>query len=98
MTHLIGGAWVKGTGDEFTAIDPSNGTVIWRSNEATADQVDVAVAAARKAFETWGFMPFDDRVAIVKAYAEKLTERKAELAELIAKDAGKTRAEAQSDE
>jgi succinylglutamic semialdehyde dehydrogenase len=90
MTSLyIDGAWVKGGGPVFSSIDPSNNTVIWEGNEATADQVRAAVAAARDAFFDWSVTSFDDRVALAREYARILGEKKQELGELIAKDAGK---------
>ncbi len=90
MTHFIAGEWVPGLGDEFRSVDPSTGVAIWLGHEATAAQVENAVEAARAAFDGWVMTPFDDRVKIVRRYAERLVERKEELAKLIAQDAGKT--------
>ncbi|WP_420429709.1 succinylglutamate-semialdehyde dehydrogenase [Kordiimonas sp.] len=90
MTHYIGSKWLPGDGDEFQSCDPSNGNVIWKGREATSAQVEAAVDAATAAFDGWAMTAFDDRVAIVRAYARLVAERKAELAKLIAQDAGKT--------
>ncbi|NVJ97184.1 MAG: succinylglutamate-semialdehyde dehydrogenase [Alphaproteobacteria bacterium] len=89
MTHFIGGAWVEGAGAEFRSVNPADGAVIWSGREATKDQVDAAVAAAAAAADGWAMMPFDGRVAIIRRYAALLGDRKAEMAELVAKDAGK---------
>lgn len=89
MTHYIDGAWVEGAGAEFNSVDPSDGSVIWTGREATADQVDAAVQAAAAAQDDWMMTPFDDRVAIIRRYAELLGEKKAEMATLVARDAGK---------
>lgn len=89
MTHFIGGNWAAGAGQEFSSFDPSNGDCLWTGKEATADQVDAAVAAAEAAFDAWALSSLEDRIAIIRRYAELLGERKAEMAELVAKEAGK---------
>jgi aldehyde dehydrogenase (NAD+) len=49
---FINNEWVKGVdGKTFETINPSNEEVICSVNEATEKDVDIAVAAARKAFE-----------------------------------------------
>ncbi len=89
MTHFIDGAWTEGAGEEFRSVNPADGAVIWTGFAATADQVDAAVAAAARMADSWAMTPFEDRVATARRYAEILVERKAELAEIVAKDAGK---------
>lgn len=89
MTQYIDGAWTDGAGAEFRSTDPSDGSVIWTGREATADQVRAAVAAAAAAQFDWSTTPFEDRVALARRYAELLGEKKADLAELVARDAGK---------
>ncbi|WP_417451480.1 succinylglutamate-semialdehyde dehydrogenase [Kordiimonas sp.] len=90
MTHYIAGEWTQGLGAEFRSVDPSSGTAIWSGNEATGAQVEGAVNAARLAFDDWVMAPFEARITVIRRYAELLTERKSELAKLIAQDAGKT--------
>lgn len=53
---FIGGKWVPATsGEEFDAINPADGVVIGRLARGRAEDVDKAVAAARKAYEgEWG--------------------------------------------
>lgn len=89
MTHFIDGAWTEGAGTEFHSTSPVDGAVIWSGREATPDQVNTAVAAAAAAADDWAMTPFDDRVAIIRRYATLLGDRKAEMAELVARDAGK---------
>ncbi|EJC7017825.1 succinylglutamate-semialdehyde dehydrogenase [Vibrio parahaemolyticus] len=89
MTHWIAGEWVQGQGEEFVSLSPYNQEVIWRGNGATAEQVDQAVAAARAAFVEWKKRPFDEREAIVLAFAEKVKENSEKIAEVIAKETGK---------
>lgn len=90
MTHFINGEWQQGAGQEFTSIDPSNGEILWAGKEADAGQVSAAVEAAEAAFDSWTMTPLEGRMGIVRRYAELLTEKRPELAKLIAKEAGKT--------
>ncbi|WP_417464760.1 succinylglutamate-semialdehyde dehydrogenase [Kordiimonas sp.] len=90
MTHYIAGEWRPGDGEEFQSFDPSSGKAIWQGREASPTQVEAAVEAAHAAFDGWALTPFDERVAIVRAYGKLVADRKAELAKLIAQDAGKT--------
>jgi len=89
MTHFIGGQWLPGTGSEFQSRDPSTNMQLWNGREASADQVTDAVAAAASASDGWALTPFEDRIAIIRRYAELLTANKAEMAELIAREVGK---------
>jgi len=89
MTHFINGTWHAGAGQEFQSHDPSSSALLWSGKEASAEQVGAAVKAATAAFDGWALTPFEDRIKIVRKYAELLGERKAEMAELVAKEAGK---------
>ena len=55
------------------------------------NEVDAAVQTARQAFESWVAVSLDARVAILKHFAELLTQRKGEIAETICLDTGKPR-------
>ncbi len=94
---FIDGVWRSGAGGEAVSIDPTTGETIWR--EATASQVDVAmaVAAARRAFPSWADRPREDRIAILRRYKEILVERTPAFAEALSRETGKalweTRAE-----
>ena len=89
MTLFIDGSWLAGAGQEFQSHDPSSDALLWSGKEATAEQVKAAVEAAAAAFDGWALTPFDDRIAIIRRYGELLNERKTEMAELVAKEAGK---------
>lgn len=92
MSHtnlLIDGNWIAGQGHEVTSLNPARNDVIWRGNTATPEQVNSAVSAARQAFESWANISFDERIAIVKAFGEQLTENKEALAHTIALETGK---------
>ncbi len=88
-THFIDGQWLPGEGSVFTSLDPAKNQTVWEGNSASPTQVDAAIGAARVAFETWAMTSLEDRLAIVKRYAELLGENKEHLAKTIAKESGK---------
>ena len=54
MGHCIGGAFVPSSGGaSFEVHNPASDTLLVRVAEGTAADIDNAVAAARKAFESW---------------------------------------------
>ncbi len=89
MTHYINGAWQDGSGETFISTNPANNAQIWSGDAATASQVDAAVAAAREAFVSWSLTTLEERLVIIRRYAELVGENKAELAALISAEAGK---------
>src|SRR5205823_12743198 len=57
---FIGGRWVESaSGKTFETLDPATGQVLTRVAEAGAEDVDRAVAAARRSFDrgTWRDLP-----------------------------------------
>ncbi|UUM30411.1 succinylglutamate-semialdehyde dehydrogenase [Vibrio japonicus] len=89
MTHWIAGEWVAGQGEPMNSQSPYNGEVIWEALSATPAQVDDAVKAARDAFLSWKKLSFEEREAIVLAFAEQVKEHSEQIAEVIAKETGK---------
>lgn len=76
------------------SIDPATGTVVWEGPAAGARQVATALARAREALAGWAAEPLERRVACVRRYAAVLDGRREALAELIARETGKPRWEA----
>ena len=68
--------------------------VLARMQKGTAADVDDAVNAAKGGFPTWSARPWQERVAIIHAGAEKIRERKFDLAAIMILECGKSRAEA----
>lgn len=89
MTQFIQGQWLVGEGFEVSSLNPANGEAIWHGKTATAEQVNLAVDAARDAQFDWFMLGFDKRLAIVEAYRGQLEANRAELAEVIAQETGK---------
>lgn len=72
------------------SMDPATGELVWIGAEATAADCRAAMAAARAALPDWAAASFEARAAIARAFADRLAAHRAELAELIARETGKT--------
>jgi len=86
---LIDGAWTPAHGATLPTIDPATGMGIARIAAATADDVDQAVAAARKAFDGWRVTTPLKRARLLWAIADLIEANIDELAELETLDQGK---------
>ncbi len=91
---FIDGAYLENqSGDTFATHFPGSGNKICDVEIAGQDEVDTAVSAAKKAFETWSRMPAAERGNIIRRAAQIARERNQELAELETLDTGKAIAE-----
>lgn len=98
MTELfIDGAWRDGAGPVFASRNPGTGEPVWEGAGASADDVERAVASARRAFAAWSALDLDARCAIVKRFAALLVERKEALATMIGRETGKPLWEARTE-
>ncbi|MEP6842235.1 MAG: aldehyde dehydrogenase family protein, partial [Pseudolysinimonas sp.] len=87
---FIDGAFVKGHGTPFASISPATEKHIAEIATATAKDVDVAVAAARRAYEkTWSKLSGADRGKYLFRIARLVQERARELAVAESLDNGK---------
>lgn len=89
MTLYINGTWREGAGKAFTSLNPANGIAVWAGESATIEDVASAVDAARAAFADWSMTRLDERMVIIRRYAELVNENKPDLAALISDEAGK---------
>src|SRR5215472_8910224 len=85
-TLFIDGAWSKGI-ERFSVLDKYLGTVAGTAERASKEQVDAAVAAARRSFETRPLDPYD-RYSILSKAAQLVEERRGAFAETIVAEAG----------
>ncbi|PHT51970.1 Aldehyde dehydrogenase family 2 member C4 [Capsicum baccatum] len=78
-------------GNTFETIDPRNEEVIARIAEGNKDDFDLAVKAAREAFDNgpWPRLPPKERRRIMLKFADLVLEHVEEIAALDAMDAGK---------
>jgi len=86
---FIGGRWRKGGGAVFVSISPADGSESWRGAEASPDDVEAAIAAARAALPAWRRRSLEERIAFVRAFAKLAEARKAAMAAIISRATGK---------
>jgi len=85
-TLFIDGAWTRGTAT-FPVIDKFSGGVVGTAERASKEQVDRAVAAARRSFQTVQLEPYDRYRILMKA-AQLIEERRDALVDTIVAEAG----------
>ncbi|HWZ11938.1 MAG TPA: aldehyde dehydrogenase family protein [Acidobacteriaceae bacterium] len=97
--NLIGGKWTPSlTGKFFENRNPADGRELIGAFPASEKaDVDTAVAAAQKAYESWRLVPAPKRGEILFRTAELLTERKEEYARQMTQEMGKVLAETRGD-
>src|SRR5437870_8485933 len=86
---FIGGEWVPPTThDRIDVVSPWSEEVIASVPSGSREDVDRAVAAARRALEgrPWPAMTLEDRVSVLKRLRELLVEHSEELAQLITEE------------
>ncbi len=96
---LIDGEWVDALeGDTIDVIDPCSGQVFEKIARGRAADVDLAVAAARRALDgPWGRMTATERGRIMQRLGQLILEHGEELAQLEARDTGKPMSVARAD-
>src|SRR5580658_4881124 len=104
MTHptyhnLIGGQWLPAAGGEtILNLNPADHSdVIGEFPASTAEDVDRAVAAAKKAFATWRLVPAPKRAEILVRAGNILVQNKEKYAREMTHEMGKVLAETRGD-
>jgi len=94
--NLIGGEWVDAAdGATFENRNPAKiNEVIGVFPSATAGDVQHAIAAAKAALPGWANLPAPARGTILDKASQIIDARQKELAEILTREEGKTRAEA----
>ena len=87
--QFINGQWLAGEGQEFESVNPATDEPIWAAKSATEAQVNSAVEAARAAFYPWADKTVEERLEVIKKFAELLGEYKEKMAYAIALETGK---------
>jgi len=98
LTHFIGGKHVKGTSGRFTdAYQPMTGDVISRVPLASKAEVRAAVENALAAQPAWGATNPQRRARVMMKFVELLNRDMDSLADLLAREHGKTVLDAKGD-
>jgi len=80
---------------QLEAFNPATKEVIASFPDASQEQLDEAVASARKAFRTWSGAPLADRQRAVATIGEAIAENAEDLMALLTREQGKPRAGAE---
>jgi aldehyde dehydrogenase (NAD+) len=85
----IDGKWVDpGKAHDFSVINPANEEPIAMISLGAAADVDLAVAAAKRAFETYSQTSSDERLALLRRIIEVYQSRMEEMSDTISREMG----------
>lgn len=94
---FIDGQWVLGQGGSLAVTNPATGEVVGHVPLAASDDVMNAVAAASRAFPGWAGLSAAERSRLLHRIANRIEDRKEELARLVTREQGKPLAEARGE-
>ncbi len=89
----VDGAFVTGDAAPFAIIDPATEEAVTEVEASSVQQVDTAIAAARRAFDdgSWARATSDERAAVMYRFADALAARNDVLLETVIAEAGAPR-------
>jgi malonate-semialdehyde dehydrogenase (acetylating) / methylmalonate-semialdehyde dehydrogenase len=91
LRNYVGGRWVESrTRDFLDVYNPARGEVIAKTPLSTGEDLDAAVAAAKKAFSAWRDTPAVTRARTLFKFKALLEEHFEELARIVTTEHGKT--------
>ncbi len=82
------------TDNILISTEPASGEELWRGS---VSDVEAAVSTARRAWAAWAARPLTDRIGVMRAFSNIVKRDGEELAELIAREAGKPLWEARTE-
>jgi len=95
---LIDGEWVESQTTEWhDIVNPATQQVLAKVPFATAAEVDAAVSAAQRAFQTWKLTPVGARMRIMLKLQALIREHSKRIAVVLSAEQGKTIADAEGD-
>jgi acyl-CoA reductase-like NAD-dependent aldehyde dehydrogenase len=90
LQNFIGGDWVEATGDSArTIVSPATGDALADAPNASLNDVDAAVSAARTAQPKWAALSAWDRARVCHAIADLISERREWFANELTLEQGK---------
>lgn len=94
----VDGNWVEAkSGKRFDVVDPGNGEVWASAPDNTTEDVDVAVNAAHKAFETYKKVNPRQRAQWLLKWDALIRENRDDIANIVTYETGKPLAESQGE-
>jgi acyl-CoA reductase-like NAD-dependent aldehyde dehydrogenase len=90
LSNFVGGDWVESTAETAREIvSPVTGETLAEAPDASAEDIDRAVAAARLAQPRWAAVSAWERAKVCHAIADLITERREEFARELSLEQGK---------
>jgi len=95
---LIDNQWRDAAnGKTLDVLNPATGERIGRVAHAQTPDLDLALAAARRGFDAWRWVPTHERAALMRSAARLVRERADAIARLLTMEQGKPLAEARAE-
>lgn len=89
LKFFIDGAWVDPvTPAEIEVINPATEVAYAKISAGSEADVNLAVAAAKKAFPTWSHTPLEERIALMEKVLAVYNERYEDMAQAISQEMG----------
>lgn len=89
LKHYIDGAWVESEGGtRHLVVNPATEQPVSEITLGSAADVDKAVAAAVRAFESWSRTTIDERIALIERIIEAYKARAGDMAEAMSLEMG----------
>ncbi|WP_205603359.1 aldehyde dehydrogenase family protein [Heyndrickxia shackletonii] len=98
VDNFIDGEWVVSEKEQYAPIkNPANGETLGEVLLSTAEDVDKAVVAAKRAQKQWALVPAPQRAEVLYRVGLLLKERKEKLAQILTMEMGKVIEEARGE-
>jgi len=98
IKNFINGEWVEANATKWEDVpNPATGEILARVPFSSRKDVDLAVQAAKDAYETWRKVPVPQRTRILYKYHQLLSENREELARMITIENGKSLTDARGE-
>ncbi|MBI4064427.1 MAG: aldehyde dehydrogenase family protein [Elusimicrobia bacterium] len=96
--NYIGGKWLKASsGESFPNVNPATGEILGQWPSSGKKEVDGAVAAAKRALESWRKLPAPKRAEYLLKAHDILVSRKEDYARAMTQEMGKVLKETRGD-
>lgn len=82
------------SGEQMPVINPANEEIVDTVPKAGPEEVDAAVAAARRAFDAWSRTDPEERARLIRAGLDRVRSHQQEIAEVLVREQGKPTQEA----
>lgn len=89
LKHYINGAWVESTGqDTIEVLNPATEKTIGLISAGTEEDLNKAVAAARRAFPSFSETTREERIALLERIVTAYEQRKADIIDAVTEELG----------